>query len=189
MRRSDLQREENFNEYLRLLQNDDYFGVTYDEKSGGMSAVHRRHKFDKTCGPYGVRRGDYERKAMDVLRRSGFRVVLESELSIQGVKKCDGYLDDDPMEIKSVEGHGTWTVCKKLREAVRQHAESIVLYFPQEEYFSEFRITEGIRLFCSCPESKDITGLAYLLVIVGNTLVACWHKKATPIEGWSMEKV
>ena len=47
MRRSELQREENYLEYLRLLENDDYLEVTFDEESGGVSAV---HKFAKRQG-------------------------------------------------------------------------------------------------------------------------------------------
>lgn len=186
MRRSYLQREENYNEYLRLLQNDDYVEVTFDEQSGGTSAVHKLHKFDKQRGPYGMRRGDYERAVLEVLRKNGFRIVLESELSIQGTKKCDGYLDDTPMEIKSIEGQGTWTVSTKLLEAGKQHAECVVLFFPVEELYSVSRISEGIRLFYSSPDIEDKPGLEDLLVIVGDTLVAGWHKKATPIEGWSI---
>ena len=57
---SDQQREENFQEYLRLLNNPDYVDVTFDEQSGGVSAIHLDHKFDKQMGPFGRRRGDYE---------------------------------------------------------------------------------------------------------------------------------
>ena len=54
MRRSDPQLEENYDEYLRLLQNDDYLDVTRDEESGGVSAVHKLHKFDKQIGAFGI---------------------------------------------------------------------------------------------------------------------------------------
>ena len=50
---SDQQREENFQEYLRLLNNPDYVDVTFDEQSGGVSAIHRNHRFDKQMGPDG----------------------------------------------------------------------------------------------------------------------------------------
>lgn len=186
MRSSDLQREENFNEYLRLLQNDDYIEVTYDEESGGMSAVHKYHKFDKQYGPYGVRRGEYERTVLNVMRITGCRIILESELSIQDTKKFDGYLDDIPMEIKAIEGHGTWTVSTKLREAEKQHAECVILFFPVEELYSEFRVAEGIRLSQSGPERKVNPEISRVIVIVSSKFVACWDKKATPIEGWSV---
>ena len=40
----DEQREENFQEYLRLLSDPNYVDVCFDEQSGGVSAVHREHK-------------------------------------------------------------------------------------------------------------------------------------------------
>ena len=67
MRCSDLRREENYNEYLRLLQNDDYIDVTFDKESSGVSAVHKLHKFAKKQGACGMRHGDYELAALDVL--------------------------------------------------------------------------------------------------------------------------
>ena len=110
MRISELQREENWNEFLRLLQNDDYLEVTRDETSGGVSAVHKLHKFAKTKGPSGMRQGDYERSVLDVLRKQGHRVILGPETNTPGVKSFDGFLDDVPMEIKAIEGRGTWAI-------------------------------------------------------------------------------
>lgn len=54
MRSSDLRREENYNEYLRLLQDGDYVEVAFDEESGGMSAVHTQHKFSRQLGPWTI---------------------------------------------------------------------------------------------------------------------------------------
>lgn len=92
MRSSDLRREENYNEYLRLLQDGDYVEVAFDEESGGMSAVHTQHKFSRQLGPYGIRRGDYERIVMKVLRDHGHRIILASEKNTPGlgqsVRKC-----------------------------------------------------------------------------------------------------
>ena len=92
MRLSDLQREENYNEYLRLLQDADYLDVTYDVESGGVSAVHKLHKFAKQIGAYGVRQGDYERTALGVLRKCGHRIVLGSETNMPGIKSFDGFM-------------------------------------------------------------------------------------------------
>ena len=186
MRSSDLQREENYNEYLRLLQDEDYLDVTYDNESGGVSAVHKQHKYAKAKGVNGMRQGDYERSVLDVLRRCGHRVLLGAETNIPGVKSFDGYLDDVPMEIKAIEGDGLWSVSTKLLQAEKQHAESVVLFFPEEELYSPFRISEGIRLFRSGLGLAREPNLSRLLVIVRDGLVAEWDKKATPIEGWSI---
>lgn len=184
MRSSALQREENYNEYLRLLQNDDYVDVTYDEQSGGVSAVHLLHKFDKQSGPFGLRRGDYELMVTLVLRKNGHRILLEAEPS-SGHKKCDGLLDDIPMEIKAIEGTGTWTISTKLRDAEKQHAQCVVLFFPEETIFSYFRIREGIRLYESSPDSEQNSGLTRIILIVGDEMIASLDKKdRNSYSGW-----
>ena len=185
MRRSDYQREENYNEYLRLLQDDNYVEVTYDETSGGISAIHKYHKFDKQRGPYGLRRGDYERIVVQVLRNLGHRIILESEISQEGIKKCDGLLDDVPLEIKSIEGISVWTISSKLLSAVKQQAQCVAFYFPDIEMFTPFIIKEGIRLASSNPGHRDLTSLTRIMIISSEGLVS-EYKKATPIEGWSI---
>ena len=186
MRRSELQREENYLEYLRLLENDDYLQVTFDEESGGVSAVHKLHKFAKRQGTYGMRQGDYERTVLSVLRKYGHRVVLEAETNVPGVKAFDGFLDDIPMEIKAVEGTGTWSISTKLLQAEKQHAQCVVLFFPQRDLFSEARIVDGLGKYMANPDIGITRNIKQLLAISENKVQALWHKKATPIEGWSV---
>ncbi len=186
MRSSDLRREENYNEYLRLIQNDDYVDVTYDEQSGGMSAVHTKHKFAKQKGAFGMHQGDYERAALHVLRKCGHRIVLGAETNTPGIKSFDGFLDDVPMEIKAIEGRGTWTISTKLRQAEKQNAQCVVLYFPEEGLYSTDRIREGVRLYSSGLGCNRLSTLTRLLVVVEDRMVSDWYKKATPIEGWSI---
>ena len=90
---SDEQREENFQEYLRLLHDLNYVDVTFDQESGGVSAVHKEHQFDKSIGPFGSKRGLYEIDAARVLRQSGHSIILEAELSSGVVvsKSFDGF--------------------------------------------------------------------------------------------------
>ena len=184
-----LQREENYSEYLRLRQNEDYAEVTFDEESGGMSAVHKQHKFAKKKGINGMRQGDYERTVLDVLRRHGHRIVLGAETNIPGVKSFDGFLDDAPMEIKAIEGRGTWAISTKIRQAEKQRAKCVILYFPERDLYSPFRISEGIRLSSSAPDRENTQELSKLLVVVQESLeMDEWNKKATPIEGWSIRE-
>ena len=186
MRSSNLQREENYNEYLRLLQNDDYVDVTYDNQSGGMSAVHTKHKLAKQMGAYGLHQGDYEIAALHVLRKYGHRVVLGAEMNTPGIKSFDGFLDDVPMEIKAIEGRGIWAISTKLRQAEKQNAQCVVLYFPDESLYSPNRIREGVRLFTSVPGCDQVSTISRLVAVVQDRVAADWHKKATPIEGWSI---
>ena len=96
---SDEQREENFQEYLRLLRDPDYVDVCFDQESGGVSAIHREHKLDSQIGPFGVRKGDYEKHVVKILRSRGHQVLLESESAPDGIKLADGYLDKRVLEI------------------------------------------------------------------------------------------
>ncbi|MBP5538454.1 MAG: hypothetical protein J6X69_01260 [Bacteroidales bacterium] len=180
-----LKKEENYKEYLRLLQDDNYTDVILDEESGGVSAVHKQHKFAKQKGVNGMSQGDYERVVVEVMRKNGYRIVLGAEVNIPGSKSFDGFLDDVPMEIKTIEGLGVWSVCTKLCQAERQKAQIIVLFFPKEELYSLFRIREGVRLFLSGMNDDRQMHLARIMIVVQDRMVADLNKKATPIEGWS----
>ena len=52
--------------------------------------------------------------------------------------------------------------------------------------FSLSRISEGVRLFSSRPDFNKDPSITRLVTIVQDNVVADWHKKATPIEGWSV---
>lgn len=186
MRGLDYRREENYEEYLRLKQNADYTDVTYDEQSGGVSAVHRLHKFAKMQGAYGMRHGDYELAVVSILRNHGCLIVLEPESNSPGVKTCDGYLDDVPMEIKAVEGIGTWAICTKLLMAEKQHARCIILYFPEKKLYSTARVEDGIGKYMANPRLSKERTLNQIITICNNEIVAIWNKKAAPIEGRSI---
>ena len=158
---SDQQREENFQEYLRLLQDPNYTDVTFDEKSGGVSAVHLDHQFDKSIGPFGYKRGEYELNSVAILRRRGHYIVLESELSSGAVvcKNFDGYLDGSRVEIKTVESDGRWAVMTKIIKAKKQGAQMIILYFPQRELYSLRRVTQGLEdISTSSREDYEVAG-------------------------------
>ena len=50
--------EANKKEYHRLLKDDNYIDVRFNEKTGALSAVHKEHNFDATIGKFGIQRGD-----------------------------------------------------------------------------------------------------------------------------------
>lgn len=161
----DEQREENFQEYLRLLSDPNYVDVCFDEQSGGVSAVHREHQFDKSIGPFGYRRGLYELDAVNVLRQSGHSIILEPEFSSgETVNKCfDGFLDGICAEIKAIESNGRWSIRTKISKANKQGAQTIILYFPEESLFSESRVKQGWIDFTS--SQVDETNLRVLCVV------------------------
>lgn len=167
MERSDFQKEENYQEYERLLLDAAYQDVQFDADSGGMSAVHVEHCFDKQIGPFGYRRGRYELDVLDVFRKKGFRITLESEKSEMNVKHTDGYLNDIPMDIKTIESTGRWTLRTKFYEAAKQGAACVVLYFPRRHLYSEERLRLGWEKFVTDPNSADlIDNIQHLIVVV-----------------------
>ena len=151
---SDQQREENFQEYLRLLNDPNYVDVSFDEQSGGVSAVHIKHRFDSKIGAFGIRKGEYELRAADCLRKRGHFVLLESELAANGIKTPDGILDGHIMEIKAVEHVGKWIIKKKFHAATKQLAESLVLYFPKSGLFSLAMIKDGWEKYLNDKDSQ-----------------------------------
>ncbi|MBR0286340.1 MAG: hypothetical protein IJQ96_04860 [Bacteroidales bacterium] len=148
--------EMNFQEYQRLLQDSQYEEVQFDEKSGGVSAIHKEHKFDKQLGNFGVRRGVYELLAMDTLREQGHVVILESEQAPNGVKTPDGYIDGESMDIKAVENIGQWTIKNKFHNATKQGVETLILYFHLGAIYSADTIEDGWNKYI-----KDIDSLRY----------------------------
>ncbi|GHT80184.1 hypothetical protein FACS189467_1680 [Bacteroidia bacterium] len=55
----------NKQEYERLRADANYTSVKFDDKIGGLLAIHKDHNFDPTIGRFGIPRGDYERIASE----------------------------------------------------------------------------------------------------------------------------
>lgn len=137
-------REEYYQEYLLLKNNPDYTDVTLDQLSGGFSAIHKEHCFDKQVGPFGCPRGRYELDVACALRMNGFRVILESEYPKgKKIKAYDAKINGKSTEIKTVESNGRWSIRTKIHDAINQGAEMLVLYFPSKSLFSRAKIIEG----------------------------------------------
>lgn len=159
--------------YRRLLLDKDYVDVRFDVKSGGVSAVHKYHRFDQQRGPYGTKRGEYEKRAVDVLRRKGNIVLLDSERPMLGTKTPDGILNGTLMEIKAVESAGHWAIRRKLFQAAMQGAACVILYFPERGLYSSKRIQDGLEMFLNDPQNKsDLQGQISRIVVVVEERIA-----------------
>ena len=167
---SDQQRDENFQEYLRLLNDSNYYDVTFDEKSGGVSAIHKDHQFDKKIGPFGIKRGIYEIKTINALMRLGYSIILEPELSSGSTvcKSFDGYLNGLSTEIKAIESDGRWAIRTKLSKAHKQGATIVVLFFPDKNLFSKERVIQGWKDF---ETSSNSVGYLSLLCVVEEAVI------------------
>lgn len=161
-------REENYQEYLRLKHNPDYYDVTFDERSSGVSAIHKEHCFDKQPGPFGCKRGDYELSVSRILRTRGYVISLESEYPRgKGIKTFDAFIDGVISEIKTVESNGRWSIRTKIQSAVNQKAEQLVLYYPRGDLYSEEKIFEGWDFVL---QSNDKVNLRKIITIVEGTV-------------------
>lgn len=170
---SDPQREENFQEYLRLLKDPNYHDVTFDEKSGGVSGVHREHTFDKQLGPFGCKRGQYETDAISSLRKEGHLIILESEYPKgEGIKNCDAKLDGFPAEIKAIERIARWTIRTKITNAIKQGATVVILYYPDASLYTESSVINGWNdyLSYSNPPSQTSNAISILCVVEGQII-------------------
>ena len=163
---SDQQREENYQEYLRLLNDPEYYDVTFDDQSGGVSAVHRNHRFDKQMGPDGVKRGCYELKAIEAFRRTGYSIILLNESTEAGKKQYDGLLDGVPCEIKSVEHMSRWTIRTKIGHAIKQGASIVIMYFPDANLFSQQRVQNGWKDYLDYTNSTNSVTDSQMLCVV-----------------------
>ena len=156
--------------YRRLLLDKDYVDVRFDILSGGVSAIHKYHRFDQQSGPYGIKRGEYERIVVETLRRKGHVVILGSERAAAGIKTPDGTLNGAIMDIKTVESVGRWAIKDKLHAATKQRIDTLILFFPNQTIYSEKRIRDGW-----CRHLRDDSGKDYpycirrvLCVVEGN---------------------
>ncbi len=172
---SEQQREENFQEYLRLLHDPYYYDVCFDEQSGGVSAIHLNHKFDTVIGAFGLKKGDYEKNTLYALRRRGHVVTLESELAPNGVKTPDGLIDGMVMDIKATEKDGKWSVKKKIHSAAKQGAECIILYFHEKRLFSLERINDGWKKFLVDKDSQPYVAIIKRVICVVEDKAFDWH--------------
>lgn len=129
--------------YQQYKDDPNYKDVIFDEKSGGLSAVHILHKFDSDMGLFGIKKGQYEKDCVGVFRKKGHVVILNSEKMGYKVKTPDGYLDGVLMDIKSIESTGKWAVKDKLHDATKQGVECVILYFPKKYLYSIERLNDG----------------------------------------------
>ena len=136
----------------------------FDEHSGGYYVYHKEHHFDPTLGVFGVERGKYEEMASEVLMMYGMQVALGSEKKQYDDDKInDGLLNGKPFDIKGIEGTGKRNVEYKIYEASKQGAETVVLFYYNENNFSKQRIIDGYDAYLRNSKSKRIGCIYYVL--------------------------
>ena len=155
--------EANRQEYYRLLKDSNYTGVRFNEKTGGLLAIHREHRFDPAKGIFGIPRGDYERISLDILYKYGNSVIFGSEVSEYKIKAPDGILNGKKFDIKSIEGVGKNNIINNMKDANKKRAESIVLYYHDNSLFDECQLRNSYESYFRNSKSKRIKEVYYIV--------------------------
>jgi hypothetical protein len=142
-----------------------YKNVRFDPQNGALMATHNEHQFDPSPISIGIckTRGDYERNSQKVLYLNGHSVVLEAEPSNDGKKKSEGTLDWRKFDIKGIEGKGKRNIRDKLFEASKQGAETVVLYYPEERFFSALQLKLQVDAYYRNSKQKNIKTIYYII--------------------------
>lgn len=163
--------EENLIAFYILSEDSDYLDVQFDWMSGGLSAIHKDHRFDKSVGPFGCKRGDYERHVTDLMRNNGHRIILLSEDGHNSLfKQFDGLLDGLNLEIKAVEGNGRWSTRTKIYDAVKQGAESLILYYPDVNLFNYKKVLESWLMYEKFSKQKT-QSITRVIAVINDAMI------------------
>jgi len=155
--------EANRKEYYRLLNDGNYTDVRFNPKNGALLAIHKQHEFDPKIGIFGIPRGDYERIASEVLYEYGMSIILGSERSDYKIKIPEGLLNGKLFDIKGIEGTGKNNIINNLKETNKKRAETIVLYYHDNNMFSETLIQESYQFYLRNSKNKRIQHVYYIV--------------------------
>lgn len=125
--------------FNRLSTDKSYTGVSFNEHTGGLKAIHTGHQFDP-------RTGVFERRVQNIAFDAGHSLILEDETGFAH-RIADGIFNGRPAEIASITGTGKNAVKRALNHCRGKGAEVALLYFPDESSFSYKRLWEGVAKF------------------------------------------
>jgi hypothetical protein len=150
--------------YKALNEDKDYTEVRFNEKTGGLSAIHKEHKFDRTIGVFGIPRGNYEKIVQDILFHYGRKIIFGSEMSGRGIKMADGWLDDEICDIKGIESMGKYTIRNQFLKANDQGVHSVILYYHKRSVFSEYLLQSGYESYLNTIKKNNQIQKVYYVV-------------------------
>ena len=160
--------------YERLKKSDEFCSVDFDEKLGGVLAIHKGHNYDQNIGKYGIPRGEYEMYAAKFLQKRGYRVLMQNEQLGNGVKAADLLLDGIRADIKSIEETGKYTVVNAFKRAEAQKCSTVIIYIHNTETFSTDYIDSQWDKFIQLKEINGLSGdtpTNTILVISSNKIL------------------
>lgn len=157
--------KENRLKYKKLKRDDNYEGVRFDKKSGGVAAIHKGHITHD--GPKAERffsenltSTELERECQEQLFKSGHVVILQNESKKHHgnyLPALDLELDGVMMDIRSIAGKGWYSNVfqTKNRQLIRFNArpdievkaDALCLYFHDPMLFDEVKMKKSINYF------------------------------------------
>lgn len=158
-------RQENKNLYVSLKNNKHYNSVEFDEKTGGLKAVHKGHNFDK-------KKGHYEKEVADVLFKNGNKFIFKKE-SDCSEKKTDALLNNKQAEITACETATENNIIKGLKHCRKNgKTEIAILYFPKSP-FEKQNFDNALKRYNGLKNSKNQIFVRFknIICIQGNRIV------------------
>lgn len=124
--------EKNRSLYDKLIKDDKYTDVAFDENNGGLKATHIGHNLDKD-------KGWYETTIQDVGYKHGHSVILEEEpQNVYKGKSCEGLWDDLKFEVAGAESGTSNNIRNALKHcASKPESKIAVLFFPNGNFSAE----------------------------------------------------
>lgn len=148
-------------DFLKLAKDPNYQDVLFDERNGGLKAIHKDHNMN----PKALK---YEREVQNILFKRGDKVILEdeSDKKIKG-KKVDGFLNEHSFDISTILGEGKNTVVRALLHSKSKKAEIALLYFPNKTNYTAEILERSIKRFNGQTDYR----FEKILIIIENKII------------------
>ena len=157
--------EKNRSLYGKLIKDDKYKDVDFDEKNGGLKATHIGHNLDKD-------KGWYETTIQDVGYKHGHSVILEDEpQNVYKGKSCEGLWDDLKFEVAGAESGTSNNIRNALKHcASKPESKIAVLFFPNGNFSAE-NFQAGLAKFNGLKGTSQYKKFDLIYCIQGEEIV------------------
>jgi len=157
--------EKNRSLYGKLIKDDKYKDVAFDEKNGGLKATHIGHNLDKD-------KGWYETTIQDVGYKHGHSVILEDEpQNVYKGKSCEGLWDDLKFEVAGAESGTSNNIRNALKHcASKPESKIAVLFFPNGNFSAE-NFQAGLAKFNGLKGTSQYKKFDLIYCIQGEDIV------------------
>ncbi len=157
--------EKNRSLYGKLVKDEKYKDVSFDEKNGGLKATHIGHNFDKD-------KGWYETSIQEAGYKNGHSVVLEEEpQNIYKKKSCEGLWDNLKFEVAGAESGTPNNIRNALKHcASKPESRIAVLFFPNGNFSSE-NFQTGLAKFNGLKGTSQYRKFDLIYCIQGDEII------------------